>query len=238
MRYLLAALASLACVGCAVVPQEIGREPKLAPIGAGMWDSSQVTVLAPTPAANKSLTKGSIWPATGSPLFADPRARTTGDVVTVKISIDDKATVDTKSNRSRKSNRDASINYGYDTSFPSGAAAGSIDGKIGLEGATSTDGKGKTSRSESIDLRVAAIVTDVLANGNLLISGSQEVRVNYELRVVSVAGLVRPGDISSDNSISYEKIAEARISYGGRGRIMEVQQPAWGQQIVDIVSPM
>ena len=88
-----------------------------------------------------------------------------------------------------------------------------------------------------IDLLVAAVVSDVLPNGNLVISGSQEVRVNFEMRVLNVAGIVRPVDISADNSIAYEKIAEARIAYGGRGRLMEVQQPPWGQQLVDNVSP-
>ena len=87
-------------------------------------------------------------------------------------------------------------------------------------------------------MNVAAVVTDVLPNGNLVVSGSQEVRVNYELRVLNVAGIIRPLDISKTNTISYDKIAEARISYGGRGRIMEVQQPGWGQQLWDRIKPM
>ena len=102
---------------------------------------------------------------------------------------------------------------------------------------TSTKGEGAITRSESIDLLVAAVVTDVLPNGNLVISGTQEVRVNFEVRVLSVAGVLRPRDIATDNTVSYDKIAEARISYGGRGRITEVQQPGWGQQIVDMLAP-
>jgi len=84
---------------------------------------------------------------------------------------------------------------------------------------------------------VAAIVNEVLPNGNVVISGSQEVRVNFEVRVLNIAGIVRPRDISPKNTISYDKIAEARVSYGGRGRLMEVQQPAYGQQLYDIVTP-
>ena len=97
--------------------------------------------------------------------------------------------------------------------------------------------KGAINRSESIELLVAAVVSDVLPNGNLIISGTQEVRVNFEVRVLTVQGIVRPRDISTENMVSYEKIAEARISYGGRGRITDVQQPAWGQQLLDTLSP-
>lgn len=229
-------LITLTCAGCATIG-EIGREPKLAPIGAGMWQD-EIEVIAPPTQKRRPANKGSIWQAEGADLFRDQRASKPGDVVTVLVSIDDKASVDSKSNRSRKSSRDANLSYDYSFTFPSNEASGTLDGKIGVDGSTATDGKGNTTRSENIDLRIAAIVSEVLPNGNLIISGSQEVRVNYELRVVSVAGVVRPRDISSGNAISYEKIAEARISYGGRGRIMEVQQPGWGQQIVDILSPL
>lgn len=237
MRWLLPLFLAALAGGCAVDVREIGREPKLAPIGAGMW-SDHVEVVAPPVGRVSPVSQGSIWQPKGADLFRDARASRPGDVVTVKISIDDKASVDTKSNRSRKSTRDAGFDLEYNMSFPSFSTAGSADGKVELDGTTSTDGKGKTSRSESIDLRIAAIVSEVLPNGNLVVSGSQEVLVNYELRVVSVAGVIRPSDIGSDNTIPYDKVAEARIAYGGRGRIMEVQQPGWGQQIVDIISPM
>jgi flagellar L-ring protein precursor FlgH len=102
---------------------------------------------------------------------------------------------------------------------------------------STTQGQGDVNRQEQIQVSVAAVVTEVLPNGNLAISGSQEVRVNYELRQLTVAGIVRPSDISRANTISYDRIAEARISYGGRGRSSEVQQPSWGQQIYDFVKP-
>ena len=106
-----------------------------------------------------------------------------------------------------------------------------------IESSSSTKGQGNIDRSEKIQLSVAAVVTDVLGNGNLLISGSQEIRVNYELRNLTIGGIVRPRDIGRDNMISYDKIAEARVSYGGRGRLMEVQQPGIGQQVYDLVRP-
>jgi flagellar L-ring protein FlgH len=112
---------------------------------------------------------------------------------------------------------DSSINYGSDTD---------------------TQAKGKTKRSEKLTLLVAAVVTGILENGNLIISGSQEVRVNHEIRILNVGGIVRPQDVDAQNMISYERIAEARISYGGRGRLTEVQQPPVGQQVVDLFSPL
>ena len=110
-------------------------------------------------------------------------------------------------------------------------------GDAALDSTTETNADGEIKRSEDIDLNVAAIVTDVLPNGNLMIRGSQEVRVNYELRVLTIAGMVRPSDIGAENTIPYERIAEARIAYGGRGRVSEVQQPAYGQQVLDQVLP-
>ena len=123
--------------------------------------------------------------------------------------------------------------------FPRHHSRSSTSGKgdASLDSKTKTNADGATERSETIELNVAAVVTDVLPNGNLVIKGSQEVRVNYELRVLTIAGIVRPSDIGGQNTISYERIAEARISYGGRGRISEVQQPAYGQQILDNVLP-
>ena len=112
-----------------------------------------------------------------------------------------------------------------------------FDADGNIDSGTSTKGKGSIARSEHIRLAVAAVVTQVLANGNLLITGSQEVRVNHEVRVLTIAGIVRPQDIEADNTISYDKIAEARISYGGRGPINEVQRPAWGQRLFDVVTP-
>jgi flagellar L-ring protein precursor FlgH len=114
---------------------------------------------------------------------------------------------------------------------PGSTIDSSIDSK------SSTKGEGAITRSESIELLVAAVVTGTLPNGNLVISGTQEVRVNFEVRVLTVEGIVRPRDISTENMVSYEKIAEARISYGGRGTVTDMQQPGWGQQLLDLNTP-
>ena len=152
----------------------------------------------------------------------------------MNIAINDKATLDNTSNRSTT----AKVGNGYTFDFKVGASELKPSSQIDANSTSSSNGTGTVDRSEKIQLSVAAVVTGVLPDGNLIVSGSQEVRVNYELRLLNVAGIVRPRDISKDNTIPYDKIAEARISYGGRGRSSEVQQPSWGQQLYDAVKPL
>jgi flagellar L-ring protein precursor FlgH len=230
---LLAAAALLA--GCAGNPRDLGREPPLTPVGAGL-QHERIAIRsepAPIPAYRPG---NSLWQDTSADLFRDTKAMKVGDVVTVKISIKDKASLDNTSERTRNSKLNFGLDLKYDMNTP---VSGKGDGKIAstINSGTTSKGEGAITRSESIELMVAAVVTDVLPNGNLVISGSQEVRVNFEVRVLGVAGVVRPRDISTDNMISYDKIAEARISYGGRGRVTEIQQPAYGQQIIDLINP-
>jgi flagellar L-ring protein FlgH len=217
--------------------KEVAREPTLSPVGSGLSPDRTTHVNLPvTPVAYHS--GNSTWQDSGADLFRDARAIKIGDVVTVKIQINDKASLDNNLNSSRDSNVGLTSSSDFDFSFGAAkgaAGSGKLDGS--LDRTTSTDSKGSIDRSETINLLVGAVVSQVLPNGNLVISGSQEVRVNYELRVLNVQGVIRPRDIATDNTISYEKIAEARISYGGRGSVMQISKPAYGQQILDILSP-
>ena len=174
------------------------------------------------------------WIGGNADFFRDARAVRPGDIVTVKIEINDQASLNTTSNRVKKSSASADLGFNYDVM---GVVEADVNGQGTVNSNSASAGQGSTARSERIEMSVAAIVTEVLPNGYLLIEGSQEVLVNYEQRQLRVAGLIRPADIAPDNTISYEKIAEARVSYGGKGRISEVQQPGWGQQIWDRVSP-
>lgn len=226
---------------CAARPLEVGREPELSPVGSGLArqhgdDQGSNSLIQPRRAIGP-VSSGSIWRDSGGDLFKDPRARRIGDILTVTISMKDKASLDNSSKRSRDSSHGFGLDISHEIDWRGYNSAASAKADSAVKSNTSTDGKGAVARSESIDLRIAAVVIDVLANGNLLIQGSQELRVNYELRVLTFTGVVNIADIKADNTIAHERIAEARMSYGGRGRSMEVQQPAWGQQIVDLLYP-
>jgi flagellar L-ring protein precursor FlgH len=222
--------------GCAVDVRDFNREPHMTPVGSGLVPKRVAMVTEPAPTAQYR-PGNSIWQDARADLFSDLRARKIGDTVTVKIFIKDRASIENDSERKRDASNtlDLGYTYGATSSDVSIANGGTLGGTASSN--TKTKSEGGIERSEKIDLLVAAVVSDVLPNGNLVISGSQEVRVNFEMRVLNVAGIVRPLDIAADNSIAYEKIAEARIAYGGRGRLMEVQQPPWGQQLVDDLSP-
>jgi flagellar L-ring protein FlgH len=233
MRIFLLLAGALLLAGCAGDIKETGREPSMSPVGTGL--SADV---APMPtsvfAQNSRSTSGAIWDGSRTDIFTDRRASRIGDVITVNIAINDSATFGNASGRNMNAEVKGGLNYQVQNSggqtqwFP----------QYDFTSSSNAQGQGSIDRSEKIQLSVGAVVTDVLPNGNLIVSGSQEVRVNYELRVLNIAGIVRPRDISKDNTIAYNKIAEARISYGGRGRIMEVQQPAWGQQLYDRFKPL
>lgn len=225
----------LALSGCSnQALNEIGRAPAMSPIGSGL-NYAQTPQMALYPKQPRTAAAGySIWSDQQAALFKDSRAFKVGDILTVNIRVNDRATFDNKTDRSRTNK--SGMNFGIGGKgdhFGFGT-----EGSLTYGSSTDTKGDGKTERSERLNLLVAAVVTGVIENGNLLISGSQEVRVNHELRILNLAGIVRPQDVDANNMISYERIAEARISYGGRGRLTEVQQPPWGQQAVDLLSPI
>jgi flagellar L-ring protein precursor FlgH len=228
----------LVAAGCSMKPADFNRQPALSPVGSGVHKAAPALALPVEPPQPARVAPGfSTWSDSGADLFRDARAMRVGDVITVKISIKDKASLDNSSSRSRDSSigLGQSMSYGFKTDNNAATGSGNLDAQS--KSNTESNGKGAVSRSETIELMVAAVVTDVLPNGHLVINGTQEVRVNFELRELTVAGVVRPRDVSTDNVVSYERIAEARISYGGRGRITEVQQPPWGQQLIDLVTP-
>lgn len=230
MRLPIAAMFALLLAGCYHDPAEVLTGPQLSPVGSGL--RTQADPIPVTPRVRTPVSYRSTWDD-GTDLFRDPRARRTGDVVTVIISMQDKAKLDNKTGRSR----DSQVKFGLDWLMDVAGWNDKGSANANLSTNTQIKGNGQIDRTEDIKLSIAAIVTDVLPNGNMMISGSQEFRVNTEMRVLNVGGIVRPRDISRTNTISYDKIAEARVSYGGRGNLSDVQQPGWGHRIYDAVAP-
>jgi flagellar L-ring protein precursor FlgH len=185
-----------------------------------------------------SYNPNSLWRNGSRAFFKDQRAHQVGDILTVKVKITDKATVENETSRSRKNSEDSGVdNFFGKTKLPIFSSV-NVPGKILTADSTgSSEGKGSIDRKDEITTNVAGVVTQVLPNGNLVLEGKQEIRINYEVRELIVAGIVRPEDIESDNTIDSTKIAQARIAYGGRGQITDVQQPRYGQQVLDIILP-
>jgi len=191
-------------------------------------------------ARSRETNPNSLWRSNSSTFFGDPRAAEIGDILTVAINISDRAQVSNQSNRSRTVAEDANLAsfFGGETAlsqFFNDAVDPANLANFGSN--SSTQGAGSVNRSESIEMTAAAIVTEVLWNGNLVIHGRQEVRINNEVRELLIAGIVRPEDIAADNTIDHQKIAEARISYGGRGHISEMQRPPIGQELYNLLWP-
>jgi flagellar L-ring protein FlgH len=226
--------------GAAERIRNIGKAPDLTPIGKDQARGVRPVTL-PMPAPDPAVYEpNSLWRSGARAFFKDQRAARVGDILTVSIDITDSAKVNNETKRSRNNSEKADLTnlLGYEGTL-SKFLPNSVDpASLASLGSTSnSDGAGSVDRQEAITLTVAALVTQVLPNGNLVIQGRQEVRVNNELRDLSVNGIVRPEDISNTNTIKHTQIAEARISYGGRGQITDMQQPRYGQQLYDIIFP-
>lgn len=244
-RLLIAALPG-ALVACNGQLEHLGRPPALTPPGSTeklhveMPTPERESLMPPMPPEPETATTGSLWSSGPKSLFGDRRARVRGDILTVVVEIDDRAKIKNETKRDRKGSDEIGVTSAYglttiaDTILPGGQT---LDPAVSAEGTSSSEGSGEVDRNEKITLRLAATVEEVLPNGHLVVRGSQEVRVNFELRELQVSGIIRPEDISRRNEITYEKIADARIVYGGRGQITDLQQPRYGQQIVDLISP-
>jgi flagellar L-ring protein precursor FlgH len=221
--------------------EQVGRAPDFSPLEGSYQHHAMYSTPLPDDIVPETPTDASsLWTAGRSSLFGDRRAAQRGDILTVVIEIDDKAEISNSSDRSRAGSENIGLPslFGVpqrlNESLPEGA---SMAEAVNTTGASSYEGSGNISRNEKLTLRVAATVVEELANGVLRIEGQQEVRVNYELRELIISGYVRPIDISRQNEITYDKIAGARVSYGGRGQITDVQQPRYGQQVADILLP-
>ena len=242
-RSLIAVIACMFMSGCNALDRlsSVGAEPELSPVGKNIERASHQPVTMPMPQAEAEVYQAnSLWRQGARAFFKDQRARDIGDVLTVNVTIADEASLENESSRSRSNSEDMGINgiLGFDNSIqkvlPGNPNLGSL---VDVSSDVSNLGRGNVSRTEDIKLNVAAVVVQRLPNGNLVIHGRQEVRVNYEVRELYVAGVVRPEDITPDNMISHDQIAELRVAYGGRGQLSDVQQPRYGSQVLDVILP-
>jgi flagellar L-ring protein precursor FlgH len=228
--------------GCSTLDKlaSVGEEPKLTAIANPTAQPGYREVNMPMPEiVPASYQPNSLFSNDARGFFKDQRAHRIGDILTVIVTIDDSAKISNATSRKRSSGNEANIGTSLGSVFGTKVPGVDVDatGGISTGGSMSDGGNGSVNRSESLQTNVAVVVTQVLPNGNLVIEGRQEVRVNFEIRDLIIAGIVRPEDIGSDNTIMSEKIAEARIAYGGRGQITDVQQPRYGQQIADAILP-
>jgi flagellar L-ring protein precursor FlgH len=238
-------IAAVALSACSTMSrlENIGHAPELSAVERpALYAGAKPAAFMPMPRQETPVyNANSLWAAGARSFFKDQRATKVGDIVTVRIDIADRAKVSNQTSRSRKADEKADLTniLGLENSVAGQFLPGGYNpsAAVNLGSDSSTTGAGAVDRSEQIALTVAAVVTQVLPNGNLVVEGRQEVRINFELRDLTVSGVVRPEDVSATNEIKHTQLAEARISYGGRGQITDMQQPRLGQQVVDILFP-
>ncbi|HXP96156.1 MAG TPA: flagellar basal body L-ring protein FlgH [Telmatospirillum sp.] len=238
---LLSATASVSSCNFLDKLSEVGEPPKVSSIQdpTQVANYRPVSMPMPAPTAPPSGTN-SLWRAGSRAFFKDQRATEIGDILTVSVNINESGQL---------SNKTSTATTGSEAANPSFTMLG-LEKSVGkvFGGASSTNlfsfgssggmtGTGSMARTEQVVINLAATVTQKLPNGNLVIAGKQELRINGDMRELSVQGIIRIEDISSLNTITSDKIAEARITYGGRGTLADIQQARYGQQIFDIIAP-
>tara|TARA_R110000868_G_scaffold409204_1_gene694332 strand:- start:124 stop:873 length:750 start_codon:yes stop_codon:yes gene_type:complete len=234
-------VAAAALAGCSTAERlsRIGQPPAMSPVMNPTLHDDYRPVSMPMPTPQILATApNSLWRPGARAFFEDQRAKQVGDVLTVVVNIqNERAQLSNQTSRSRNGSEsvEAPSVLGLNPSFLQPPAVGGPS--LDANSTSGFTGSGTVNRSESVNIRLAAIVTQILPNGNLAVIGKQEVRVNGDVRELQVAGVLRPEDIRSDNTITWDKIAEARVAYGGRGTITDVQQPRYGQQIFDVLFP-
>ena len=227
---------ALVLSACATVKEL--NNPSISEVANPEYQQEARTVVMPMPdGPSRMSSPNSLWEANKRSFFRDQRARNVGDILTVVIDIEDQARLRNTTTRTRETDNQLAVSSLFGLPQYVDQQFDLIEPAADLESDSQSRGLGEINRNEEISLRIAAVVTERLPNGNFVIAGRQEVRVNSELRELRIAGVIRPEDISALNTIDYFKVAEARIAYGGRGTISRVQQPRYGQRLYEFVVP-
>lgn len=234
------ALTMTACGGTVDKLSRVGQQPPFSSVSnpQSRTDYQPLSWPLPDPQVQSARTANSLWQPGSRAFFRDQRAARVGDILRVNVSIADQAKLDNTTNRNRTSSETAAAPtmLGFEGKMQKFTGINPAN-LLDANSTTQTNSTGKVDRKETINTQVAALITQVLPNGNLVIDGNQEILVNYEIREVGVKGVVRPQDINSDNTVDSSQVAQARITYSGRGQISDIEQPRWGQQVLDALSP-
>ena len=244
MRRVLPALVLVLLLpGCGALTRlsEIGRPPSMTQPGDPTADPSYRPISLPMPRLQTAPAEAnSLWRSGSRAFFKDQRAAQVGDIVTILVSITDSATLSNKSSEGRTGAESMGLPnlFGFEAAIPKVLAkAANLNQLVSASSTGNSTGTGAIQRAEAVTLRLAGVITQCLPNGNLAVAARQEVRVNSELRELQVSGVIRPQDIASDNTVHHDRMAEVRITYGGRGQLTDVQQPRYGQQLLDVLLP-
>jgi flagellar L-ring protein FlgH len=244
MKPLVLLVLAATLAGCSQTLQrlsEVGGPPQMTPSSDPTKDPAWRPVSLPMPTIRPLVPEANaLWRPSARAFFADQRAAAVGDIVTVLVNITDAADMKNASNATRNGNETLGTPslFGLENAIPRILPKATPSALVSTSSNNASTGTGEIKRNETITLRLAGVVTQVLPNGNLVVAARQQVRVNAELRELQVSGVIRPQDIASDNTVLHDRMAEARISYGGRGQLTEVQMPRYGQQVMDILLPL
>jgi flagellar L-ring protein precursor FlgH len=225
--------------GCGTLSRlaDVGRDPQMTPTEDPTKDPKWRPLTMPTPAAQPSPREAnSLWRPGSRAFFKDQRAAQVGDIITVLVNMNDSANLKNDTTAVRTSTETAGLPnlFGLESIVPKAVSMSSL---VSASSGNNNTGSGQIQRTEAVTLRLAGIITQVLSNGNLVVAARQEFMVNSELRDLQVTGVIRPQDIASDNTVPHDRMAEARISYGGKGQLTDLQRARWGQQMMDILMP-
>jgi flagellar L-ring protein precursor FlgH len=225
--------------GCGALTRlsEVGRPPEMTPSSDPTKDPKWRPMTMPSPAPQPSPQEANaLWRPGSRAFFKDQRAAQVGDIITVLVNMNDSANLTNDTTATRTSSETAGLPnlFGLESIMPKAVNMSSL---VSSSSGNSNVGSGQIQRNEAVTLRLAGVITQVLPNGNLVVAARQQFMVNNELRDLQVTGVIRPEDIASDNTVTHDRMAEARISYGGRGQLTDLQRARWGQQMMDILAP-
>jgi flagellar L-ring protein precursor FlgH len=232
-------LLAITLSGCGTLSRlsEVGRDPAMAPTADPTKEPAWRPVTMPMPARQAAPSEANaLWRPGSRAFFKDQRAAQVGDIVTVVVNMNDAANLKNVTSTNRSSTETAGMPnfFGLEKMVPKAVTPATL---LAANSGNNNTGTGQIQRNEAVTLRLAGVVTQMLPNGNLVIAARQEFMVNGELRDLQITGVIRPQDIASDNTVLHDRMAEARIAYGGKGTLTELQRARWGQQMMDILMP-